>query len=84
MGGVLKRRGDRGGMCGAVLSLCLERQIDEEKKMTTEIRCGLRRLQYNSLTHNNQTKIRMRHREDEEEEIRGEGGKGTVIWYVQC
>jgi hypothetical protein len=32
MGGVLKRRGDRGGMCGGVLSLRLERRIDEEKK----------------------------------------------------
>ncbi len=32
MGGVLKRRGDRGGTCGGVLSLCLEQRIDEEKK----------------------------------------------------
>jgi hypothetical protein len=32
MGGVLKRRGDRGGTCGGVLSLRLERRIDEEKK----------------------------------------------------
>jgi hypothetical protein len=31
VGGALKRRGDRGRMCGGVLSLCLERQIDEEK-----------------------------------------------------
>jgi hypothetical protein len=30
--GALKRKGDRGGTCGGVLSLCLERQIDEEKK----------------------------------------------------
>jgi hypothetical protein len=28
----LKRKGNRGGMCVGVLSLCLERQIDEEKK----------------------------------------------------
>jgi hypothetical protein len=32
MGGVLKRRDDRGGTCGGVLSLCLEWRIDEEKK----------------------------------------------------
>jgi hypothetical protein len=32
VGGALKRRGDRGGTCGEVLSLCLERQINEEKK----------------------------------------------------
>ncbi len=32
MGVVLKRRGDWGGTCGGVLSLCLERRIDEEKK----------------------------------------------------
>jgi hypothetical protein len=31
MGGVLKRRVDRGGTCGGVLSLCLERRINEEK-----------------------------------------------------
>ncbi len=43
----MKRRGDRGGSCGGVLSLCLEQQIDEEKKMTTKIRCGLRRLPTN-------------------------------------
>ncbi len=42
MGGVLKKRGDWGGTCGGVLSLRLERQIDEEKK-TTKIRRGLRR-----------------------------------------
>ncbi len=32
VGGALKRRGDRGGTCGGVLSLCLERRIDKEKK----------------------------------------------------
>ncbi len=32
MGGALKRRGDRGGTFGGVLSLRLERRIDEEKK----------------------------------------------------
>ena len=53
-----------------------------DKKNENKMRRGLRGLQYNILTHNNQTKIRMRHREDEEEEIRGEGGKGTVIWYI--
>jgi hypothetical protein len=30
--GALKRKGDRGGTCGGVLSLRLERRIDEEKK----------------------------------------------------
>ncbi len=32
VGGALKRRGDRGGTREGVLSLCLERQIDKEKK----------------------------------------------------
>ncbi len=32
VGGALKRRGDWGGTWGEVLSLCLERGIDEEKK----------------------------------------------------
>jgi hypothetical protein len=32
MGVVLKRRGDQDGTCGGVLSLCLERRINEEKK----------------------------------------------------
>ncbi len=32
VGGALKRRGNQGGMCGGVLSLCLEQQIDKEKK----------------------------------------------------
>jgi hypothetical protein len=31
------------GCGGGVLSLCLEQQIDEEKKTTTKIRRGLRR-----------------------------------------
>ncbi len=37
-----RRRDDRGGTCGGVLSLRLERQIDEEKT-TTKIHRGLRR-----------------------------------------
>jgi hypothetical protein len=40
--GALKRKGNRGRTCGGVLSLCLERRIDEEKKTTTKIRRGLR------------------------------------------
>ena len=57
--------------------------MNEQTKNSENKKCrGLRRLQYNSLTRNKLTKIRMHHREDEEEEIRGEGGKRMVIWYI--
>jgi hypothetical protein len=45
--GALKRKGNRGGTCGGVLSLRLERRINEEEKTTTKIRRGLRRLPTN-------------------------------------
>ncbi len=83
MGVVLKRRGDRGGTCGGVLSLRLERRIDEEKKRQQKCIVALDGRRRMKITQQ-PTKSTRRDEGGEGEELRlargAQGKRESIVW----
>ena len=83
MGVVLKRRGDRGGTCGGVLSLRLERQIHEEKKRQQKCIVALDGRQRMKITQQ-PTKSTQRDKGGEGGELRlargAQGKRESIVW----
>ncbi len=83
VGGALKRRDYRGGTCGGVLSLCLERGISEEIKWQWKYVVAIDGCWWMKI-HNNQPKARWRDKGGEGGELRlargARGKRKLIVW----
>jgi hypothetical protein len=73
--GAMKERGDRGGACRGMQWRRFGRRIDRQK-IREKIHCGLKRMQNDAKTHNNQPQNRRHNRGQIQKGARPAGSAG--------